>query len=58
MEHAESHKQFSNSSELIEILVYFITLCNKLKENFHFIDPAHLSVDTGDHQYCPWSCKI
>ena len=26
-EHAESHKQFSNLSELIQILVYFITLC-------------------------------
>ena len=26
-EHAESHKQFLNLSELIQILVYFITLC-------------------------------
>ena len=25
--HAESHKQFLNLSELIQILVYFITLC-------------------------------
>jgi hypothetical protein len=27
LEHAESYKQFLNSSELIEILVYFITFC-------------------------------
>ena len=26
-EHAESHKLFVNLSELIQILVYFITLC-------------------------------
>ena len=26
-EHAESHKLFLNLSELIQILVYFITLC-------------------------------
>ena len=26
--HSESHNQFKNSSELIEILIAFITLCH------------------------------
>ncbi len=33
----ESHKQFLNSSELIQILVYFITLCPGRSCTVHYI---------------------